>query len=66
MNDSNRVRLTYAVWDNSGNEWTFSGYNRIDGTEESAAAHERLVLIRVPELVGQASASWDYTYSIRR
>ena len=61
-----KERLVYAVWDTAGNEWTFGGYGRTDGSAESDTEHQRLILIRVPELIGVKPEDWDYNYSIRR
>lgn len=61
-----RVKLEFFVWDTTGGQWTFRGYGRTDGSEATYAEHERLILARVPELVGLPYEAWNYDYSIVR
>ena len=61
-----KVRLNFAVWDNTGRNGCFNGYGVPDDSPETKAAEVRLVLFRVPELAGLADEAWDYEISIRR
>ena len=62
-----KERLVYAVWNTAtGQDWTFGGYGRTDSSGAADTEHQRLILIRIPELIGVKPEDWDYNYSIRR